>query len=164
MLIVVTHDKKIRNWVDNEQSGANAWGKIEQLSSRDRKPHDALAALLKGVVKNEALCVTGHGNDAEIGDEDTGRGAWEWTAAQLATALAENLPADYQAPILIESCGQPTRSFVGNLAVALEKLEKLNKVWIFGYDKGIDEDHKIPPPDLSALGKSAELHGAQVKF
>ncbi len=164
MLIVVTHDKKIRDWVNDEKSGASAWNNVEQLSLRERHPDAALAELLKGVGDKEALCVTGHGNDEEIGDEDSEKGAWEWTAEKLAKTLAANLPENYQAPILIDSCGEANKSFVGKLALGLQELKKLNGIWIFGYDKKIDGDHKFPPPDLNALHKLKELHGVQVKF
>lgn len=164
MFIVVTHDESIREWAESDESGASAWQNVNLLSLKDRDPDKKLAELLGGVGAGEPLCISGHGNDEEIGDEENNRFDWGWDTGQLAKLLSDHLTADFQAPILIDSCGAPNKSFVAKLAIELEKLKKFKSIWIFGYDKKVDSDKKCPAPELKSLQKQIELHGVQVKY
>lgn len=164
MYIVVTHDESIRNWAKSKDSGAEAWQNINLLGLMDQAPDDNLKELLGKVAADEPLCISGHGNDKEIGDEKDREFDWAWDTAQLASLLGECLTAGFKAPILIDSCGAINKSFVGKLALELQELKKLKSIWIFGYQKKVDSDKKCPAPDLDALHKQADLTGVQVRF
>ncbi len=162
MLIVITKDQSIIDWVNSEDSGAANWGAIKILSVANQgEANSQMAQLLKLVKSNEPLAITGHGNDEEVGDEGVGAADWCWTHAQLAELLGGLVP-DYKGPVLMEVCADSVSDFAAHLVVSLEKLEKLNGVWVYGYNKSIGVTHPFPTPDK--LDGNAELTGKQVNF
>jgi hypothetical protein len=164
MLIVVTSDKAIVDWSRDSDSGSGNWGVVNVLTPGPQaKATNQLNKLLKKVGKNEPLCIVSHGNDAEIGDENPSQAnAWTWTSDDMGNNVGNNLPSDYQAPILLATCCESITDFTANMALALERIRRLNKVWIYGYNKGVPIRHPFPAPDK--LDKSVELTGKQVKF
>ncbi|HTZ85332.1 MAG TPA: hypothetical protein VMB05_01575 [Solirubrobacteraceae bacterium] len=162
MLIVLTRDAKIMAWAASPDSGAEAWPPLKQLSAGDqRDASQQLSTLLKLVKPHEPLCITGHGNDHEVGDEGRKRADWTWTSPQLAELLG-GLVDGYKGPILTEVCSNTLTDFSANLVLALQKLKRLNGVWVYGYGKSVDVTH--PFPDPSKLDTNRELTGKQVNF
>lgn len=161
MLIVITRDERIIEWVKNHESNADAWGKTEFLDTKKNRQQatNQLRRLVRQVKQGEALCLIGHGNDEEVGDEGTNRQDWGWKAEQLAEVLAADLCQGYKGPILIESCATKIESFVANLASQLKK-ERVLGVFLYGYSRPIDIKHTLPKPEW--LGKSVEVHGLRV--
>jgi hypothetical protein len=161
MLIVITRDRNIMDWVNSNDSGAAAWGSAKQLSAGDQEDANGqLVTLLKLVKSEEPLCITGHGNDEEVGDEGSGKKDWTWTHKDLAGLLGGLV--DYKGPLLMEVCADSVTDFAAHLVVSLEAAKKLNGVWVYGYNKGVSVNHKFPSP--SSLGKNIELVGKQVSY
>jgi hypothetical protein len=159
MLIVITRDQGIMKWAATAESGAAAWGSLKQLSAGTQTEADTqMQQLLKLVKSDEPLCITGHGDDTEVGDEGSNPGDWTWTHGHLAALLGGLV--DFKAPILMEVCAESVTDFAAHLAASLEKIKKLKGVWIYGYNKSVDVKHKFPPP--SGLDKNVELYAKQV--
>jgi hypothetical protein len=160
MLIVCTQDNRIIDFTRSAESGAARWGELVELPhGRQRQATLAFKSALGRVGDNEDLCLSAHGNDDEIGDED---GGWTWTASQVAELLADNLPNGYRGRILIRACTDTVASFAAHLAVELERRERLYGVWIYGYIKHLAIKTQYPEP--KNLDKDVELSPHQVKF
>lgn len=162
MLIVVTRDSSIMDWVNNPASGASAWGSIKQLSAgKQDGANKQLTDLLKTVKTDEPLCITGHGNNTEVGDEGSGASDWTWTADDLANSLG-SLKEGYNGPVLMEVCAQSVTDFAAHLAISLQETRILNGVWIYGYNKAVDVTHTFPNP--AKLSQNVEIYGKQVNY
>jgi hypothetical protein len=162
MLIIITRDANIMNWANSAESGAAAWAQVKQLSAGTQSEADSqLQQLLKVLKSDEPLCITGHGNDTEVGDEGAGAADWTWTADRLAQLLG-GLATGYKGPMLMEVCADSVTDFAAHLVVSLESRRKLNGVWVYGYNKSVSVTHPFPAP--SQLGKNVELVGKQVNF
>jgi hypothetical protein len=161
MLIVLTQDKGIISWCDKPDSGASQWGHLNVIQAGGGPAATVILERLLGQVgSNEALCITGHGSDTEVGDENpSGKMSWVWSASELAAYLAALLPNNYSGPILMEVCSKSVTSFAANVAEALRAKGKLKGVWIFGYSKSVDVTHKFPDP--AKLSQNLELSGHQ---
>lgn len=161
MLIVCTQDNRIIEFTRSLESGAARWGQLVELSpGKQRQATAELKAALARVGQTEDLCLSAHGNDTEIGDED--EHGWTWTVSEIAGFLAENLPKGYSGRILIRACTDTIASFAANLAVELERRRQLNGVWIYGYIKQLAI--KTQYPDPKNLDKDVELSPHQVRF
>src|SRR4051812_25816350 len=112
MLIVLTQDQKILNWCHDAKSAAAQWGQLNAVNSGGAPAATTqLKRFLSQVRANENLCVTGHGNDTEVGDEETsGKQSWNWSASEFADLLACNLPQNYGGTILMEVCADTMTS------------------------------------------------------
>lgn len=164
MLIVIAKDQGIINWSRNPASGSGNWGTVNVLTPGNQtQATNQLDMFLGQVGQNEPLCITGHGNDAEVGDEDPSiNNAWTWTADDMAVRLGNNLPDNYQAPILLDVCCESVADFSARMVISLEQIQRLNRVWIYGYNKSISVQHLIPAPQN--IDRNLELYGKQVKF
>ncbi len=162
MLIVITRDKDIMNWVESSKSGSENWIRVKQLSAgTQREVTQQMVQLLKLVKTEEPLCITGHGNDTEVGDEGSDPADWTWSNDQLAQ-LFGGLVDGYEGPVLMEVCADSVTDFATNLVLSLEKIKKLNGIWVYGYNKSISAYHPFPSPDK--LDKNVELYAKQVKY
>ena len=162
MLIVITRDPDVIRWANLPISGAMAWGRLKILSAGSQEQATAqMKQYLKLVDRNEPLCITGHGNDYEVGDEGSGPDDWSWSNDEMAELLS-GLVNGYKGPILMEVCSNSVTDFSANLVVSLEKLKALDLVWIYGYNKGVGITHPFPKP--ANLTKNIELTGKQVVF
>lgn len=157
MLIVLTQDQEIENWCRDAESGASQWGQLNVVNAGGAPAASVLLArFLSQVGANENLCITGHGNNDEIGDAETsGRQSWSWSTSEFADLLASKLPHNYSGAILMEVCADSMTSFAANLAEALRNNGKLKGVWIYGYAKAVAVTHTFPAP--ANLGKNVEL-------
>lgn len=161
MLIVITKDQEIMEWASSPESGAGAWGSLKQLSAgTQRTANPRLLEFLSGVAQDEPLCITGHGNDTEVGDEGSGRPNWTWTHADLASLLGA-LVDDYRGPILMEVCANTVSDFAAHLVESLERGRLLTGVWVYGYNKSISTRHPFPNPNN--LARNVELYGKLVE-
>ena len=161
MLIVITKDQEIMEWASSPESGAGAWGSLKQLSAGTQRTADAqLLEFLSGVAKDEPLCITGHGNDTEVGDEGSGRPNWTWTHDHLASLLGELVDA-YRGPVLMEVCAEKVTDFAAHLVLSLESKRLLKGVWVYGYNKSISTRHPFPKPE--SLARNVELYGKLVE-
>ncbi len=161
MLIVCTQDNRIIDFTRTPESGAARWRQLVELSPGGQRQATAeLKVALARVEQTEDLCLSAHGNDTEIGDED--EHGWTWTVSEIAGLLAENLPQGYSGRILIRACTDTIASFAANLAVELERRKRLNGVWIYGYIKHLAI--KTQYPDPKNLDKDVELSPHQVRF
>jgi len=159
MLIVCTQDPNIINWTKNVASQSGLWSPIEVLptgASQDQA-NAALSAAVGRLHPADALCLSAHGNDEEIGDES---GGWSFSYDTVARLLLESAPKGYQGPILIHACAKQVANFAARLAVALEKLRALSGVWIYGYQKAVDVQSRYPNPQT--LDKNRELYATRV--
>lgn len=119
-----------------------------------------LQRALSQVGSNEDPCITGHGNDTEVGDEESyGSQSWTWSASELVGLLGGNLPNNDSAAILMEVCSESMTSFAANLAESLRKNGVSKKVWLYGHTKAVDITHAFPDP--ANLAKHVELGGHQ---
>jgi len=160
MLIVCTQDAEIRRWTNDRESGSARWSPVSLISdnlNQNGATRD-LQSLLNVLGRTEVLCLSAHGNDTEIGDEDDE--GWTWTTTDIAAMLARN--PKHQGPILIHACSRSIANFAAGLAVELEKIRALNGVWIYGYNKPVPRKAKYPDPNT--LDKQAELQGTRVRF
>jgi hypothetical protein len=161
MLIVITRDQAVMDWVSSPNSHAAAWAPAKQLSAGDRSEADKQLATLLKLKVAAPLCLTGHGNSTEVGDVGDKRGDWGWKVPELA-ALLGGLVDGYVGPILMEVCANSKTSFASNLVAELIAIKKLKDVWIYGYKGGVDVTH--PFPDPATLDDNRELTGQRVKF
>lgn len=159
MLIALTQDQSILNWCNDPRSGAALWGQLKPVNGGGAPTATVLLkSLLAQVGKGDPLCITGHGNDTEVGDaQSSGKQSWSWSASELADLLANNLPKDYSGNILMEVCSNSMTSFAANLAQALRQKPAFKNVWIYGYAKSVSVTHIFPDP--SKLDKNVELSG-----
>lgn len=161
MLIVCTQDNRIIDFTRSVESGAARWGELVELPhGRQRQATLAFKSALGRVGETEDLCLSAHGNDDELGDEDID--GWTWTATQVAEFLADKLPNGYRGRILIRACTDTVASFAAHLAVELERRQGLYGVWIYGYVKHLAI--KTQYPDPKNLDKDVELSAYQVEF
>ena len=161
MLIVCTQDNRIIEFTQSVESGAARWGELVELPrGRQRQATLALKDALQRVREAEDLCLSAHGNDDEIGDENDD--GWTWTASEVAALLSENLPNGYRGRILIRACTDTVASFAAHLAVELGRRRWLHGVWIYGYIKHLAI--KTQYPDPQNLDKDVELSPHQVTF
>ena len=161
MLIVITRDGDIMTWAKSDESGARAWGSLKQLSAGTKREADEQMGRLLSLVRiDEPLCITGHGNNTEVGDEGNEPAHWTWTFQDLAVLLGDRLVPGFGGPILMEVCGESVTDFAAHLAAQLGEQQRLLGVWIYGYNKSVDVRHRFSPPDT--LDKNVELTGKQV--
>jgi len=157
MLIVVTADQDIRNWTQDPQSNSGAWGTVWGIP-RSLAQQDASTALrnqINGLPPAEPICLSGHGNDKEIGDEV---GGWTWTVADLARILANVQPRS--GPLFIRACAKSVVNYSARLAYELEKNQAQPGLWCYGYRIAIDIRAHYPRPQN--LDKDVDLQGTQV--
>lgn len=162
MLIVCTKDPVVVRAAQDPQSGAGRWGALVIIDPRYNQAQ-ATAAFersLRGL--DEPLCISAHGNDEEIGDEGTGAGDWGWSRRQVALMLQDRLPARYAGPILIHACAESVSNFSAGLAYELGRVQALNGVWVYGYNRALPSDAGFPDP--GNLDRNRELQGTQVRY
>jgi hypothetical protein len=147
MLIVLTQDQDIINGVLSPNSNAQSWAPVNFLQEGGNPTASvALKALLKKLGANEDLCITGHGNDNEIGDENlSGMQSWTWSVMQLANLLQVNLPDGYKGRIVLEVCAKTANSFASKLAYQLGQMGRVG-LYIYGYTTGINITKPFPNP------------------
>ncbi|QDT45893.1 hypothetical protein Pan241w_60210 [Gimesia alba] len=157
MLIVLTQDQAVIDWVNDPRSNSAAWGTVEILNQGGNPAATvAMRALLRQIRVGEVLCITGHGNDSEVGDANlNGPASWSWNVSQLADLLIANLPAGYTGPILMEVCADSMTSFAAALCVELERRGELIGLTIYGYTRAVSITHSFPSPD--GLDHNVEL-------
>lgn len=163
MLIVITRDQDIMDWANSAESKSAAWAPVKQLSAGTQsEANSQLQRYLSLVKSSEPLCITGHGNDEEVGDEGSNPADWTWTHDELAQQLGAGLVGGYKGPILMEVCAESVTDFAAHLVLSLENRQVLNGVWVYGYNKSVDVTH--PFPDPTKLDSNAELYGKQVIY
>jgi Virulence factor Evf len=164
MLIVCTKDRSIIAWAKYSSSGANLWGTIITIDpnfTQDVASSELFGALQKLGV-NEPLCLSAHGNDYEIGDEGSNPLDWSWSTANIANMLDQATLQGYSGSILISACAKQLSNFSARLVVELEKIQALNGVWIYGYNKPVGIEQQYPDP--TSLARQVDLQGTQVRF
>ncbi|MDN5797357.1 MAG: hypothetical protein L0H79_16595 [Intrasporangium sp.] len=163
MLVVCTRDQDLRGWAKNPESGADQWGDLVELPLGKQQHATArLETALGSLKRDEALCLSAHGSDTEIGDEGSGKTDWTWTVGDIASLLKLNARNDYRGPVLISACAEAVSNFSAHLAVALEQEQALNGLWVYGYNNAVPAEISFPRP--SRLDKNSELQGTQVNY
>jgi hypothetical protein len=161
MLIVVTQDQGVINWCRSPQSGAGQWGELVVINAGSSPTATVqLRHALARVGQNQPLCLTGHGNNTELGDAGSGGMSWSWSVQEIAGLLGAELPHNFAAPILIEACATTVTNFSAHAAVCLGQLRQLVGVWIYGYNQPVAITHPFPAPQ--ALDRNVELQATQV--
>lgn len=162
MLIIVSRDPRLHVWCADPSSHADDWGLIVNLGNGNQASATALLISALGRLgDDEPLCLVGHGNDTEIGDEGSGPSDWTWTVRQVAAILAARLGLrGYHGKILAETCAETVTNFTTHLALALAGHHALRGVWLYGYNRPVDVWHTFPAP--SQLDSSVELQPVQV--
>ncbi len=161
MLIVITRDQIVMDWVLDERSGAEEWGAIKFLSCASQEEATAqLIQLLKLVKSDEPLCITGHGNDFAIGGAGSDDDDWPWSYAEFA-AILPSLVDGYGGPILLEVCAESVTSFAANMAVEAVRYGSLYGAWVFSYQKSISAIHEFPHP--YKMTSNIKLYGTQFR-
>ncbi len=164
MIIVCTKDNTIVNWTNNNQSGANQWGNslaINPMCDQNQATQQ-LGYALGFLGANEALCLSAHGNDTELGDAGNGPFDWNWNVNTIAGILYYCVPPGYAGPILISACADQITNFSARLAVSLQNGRGLNGVWIYGYNRAVPVQQAFPNP--AQLAQQVDLQGSQVVF
>ena len=163
MLIVCTQDAAIINWTQQAASNSVLWGNVQYLAVGQTQVQatNQLAGFLANLSNNEPLCLSAHGNDTEIGDAGTGPNDWGWTTNAIAGLLQANA-ANNQGPMLMRVCCETVANFSAGLAVALENIQALNLVWIYGYNRPVPITQVYPAP--GNLGNQVDLQGTQVHY
>jgi len=157
MIIVLTQDKAIKKWCQSLDSNSENWEDLWFIESGSAPTATVLLnRYLKKVTHDEPLCITGHGNDNEIGDQNvSGPESWSWSPEELAVYLNQCLPSNYNAPILLEVCSDSVTNFASKLAMNLAKYERTG-LWVYGYIKAVSIKHPFPNP--LKLDDNVELH------
>ncbi len=147
MLIVLTQDQRIKDGVSSPRSNAQSWAPVIFLEEGGNPAASVkLKYLLKQLGVNENLCITGHGNDDEIGDENlSGMMSWTWKVIELADLLATNLPIGYTGKIVLEVCADSANSFAKKLAALLGQMGRAG-LSVYGYTTGINISKPFPNP------------------
>lgn len=163
MEIIITKDAGIVAWSANPGSNSASWGVRNTIPNNQNQAaaNVTLAGFMGLLGANEALCLTCHGNDNEVGDAGAGGANWGWTQQQIARLLVDNVPANYAGPILINACAEQVSNFSAGLAVALQGLGRLYNVWIYGYNRSVGINVRYPSPNQ--LGNMADLQGSMVR-
>lgn len=139
MIIVCTQDAAVRN----NTNGAAGWGVLNLLSSGGQPGATAqLGGFAARVGTNEALCLSAHGNNAEIGD--AGPRGWVWNADDIARILQGALPVGYNAPILISACATNVVNFSAALAHAFRVQRWRGGLFIYGYNTALGATASYP--------------------
>jgi hypothetical protein len=158
MLIVCTQDRVIRRTATEAQKGIGPWQPVVRLpTGRQVVATDAFADALQELPAGQALCLSAHGNDTEIGDAE---GGWSWDAAQIADLLQQNAPAEWGGPVLIHACARDVANFSAGFAVALEMRGAFAGLWCYGYNRGVPANEAFPPPE--GLAQRVDLQGTRV--
>jgi len=155
MIIVCTQDPAV---IAN-QNGAPYWGafNVVPTDQQGQEPDNAQFAQWIGALGvGEALALSAHGSNTELGN--AAAGSWTWTVEAIA-ALLSDAPNGYTGPILIHACATDIVNFSANLAQALRNNGILAH-WIYGYNRavGTNEDY----PDPTELDKIVALQGTKV--
>lgn len=148
MLIVITTDQAIIDSIQRPVMNAAAWAPVNFLTAGGNPAASVkLKYILKNLGANENLCITGHGNDDEIGDENTsGMQSWTWDVGELANLLNGSLPANYNGKIVLEVCSDTANSFASKLALMLGRLGRIG-LSIYGYTTSINISKPFPDPN-----------------
>jgi hypothetical protein len=156
MLIVITQDKNVIQWCKEPQSKASRWGALWVITEGGAPTATVLLKRYLNLVQpNEPLCITGHGNNFEIGDENqSGKLSWAWGVDEFVGFLDAELPENFSGPILLEVCADSRTNFAFRLAHALFKVGRKN-IWVFGYAGEVHMTHVFPDPD--SLSANPEL-------
>jgi hypothetical protein len=160
MIIVCTKDADIRRWAEDRESGGSKWDSVVAVPpglSQD----DATAFLqqtLAGLDPAEAVCLTAHGNNDEIGDEGNGPDDWGWDYQALAMILAST--PKRTGPLLIRACATKVVNFSAQLAQALRQTGAQKGLWCYGYRIAVDVKDHYPAP--TTLDKNVDLQGTRV--
>ncbi|WP_027344957.1 hypothetical protein [Hamadaea tsunoensis] len=167
MLIIITKDRKIRQFYTSTRSNSGAWGQVIELNDTydQERATNALKKALSRLGANEPLCLVGHGNDTEIGGSGKTRDPWGWSYADVAPMLAA-LPHRPTA-VLIEACAEeeedgtkidPVFGFAQALAQQLNRhgqAGRMSGCTVYGYINETDSEHSLPNP--ATIGRSVEL-------
>jgi hypothetical protein len=160
MIIVCTKDADIRKWAENPGSGGSKWGSVVVIPPA--KSQDEATAFLQqtiaGLDPAEAVCLTAHGNNDEIGDEQIGPGHWGWGYEALAVILATT--PKRTGPLLIRACATKVVNFSAQLAGSLRQMNAQKGLWCYGYRIAVDVTDHYPAP--ASLDKNVDLQGTQV--
>lgn len=160
MLIAITQDPQVIEWIHHPASGAAAWGRIQILSAHSEYTATAqMRAYLRMVGLNEPLCIRGHGHDAMMGDIQDDTGAWGWTYEQMA-ALLSGMTYGYHGNILMEICSKNITDYVAPLVASLEKKEALHHAWVYGHHQCVRMMDGFADP--LSLNKNVRLTSQQV--
>jgi hypothetical protein len=157
---VCTKDADIRKWAENPGSGGSAWGSVVVIPP-GLNQDDAtrfLVETLEGLDPAEAVCLTAHGNDDEIGDDGTGHNDWVWTCETLALVLAS--AKKRTAPLLIRACASKVVNFSSQLAGSLRSMGAQKGLWCYGYRIAVEVSDHYPAP--AGLDKNVDLQGTLV--
>ncbi|WNG25677.1 hypothetical protein F0U62_17880 [Cystobacter fuscus] len=158
MLIICTRDNSIRNYPNS----ANTWGTVVAMNNANgpQAATQELQTLIGQLGPNEPLCLSAHGNDEAIGDEQSGGNNWGWSVNDIAGILRNSAPAGYSGPILVHACMEKVENFTARLALALEGQNVLNGVWIYGTNRDMDCSEGYPRP--TKLDDNAALQSTRV--
>jgi len=148
MLIVITTDQDIVHGISQPASNAQSWAPVNFLNPGGNPGATVkLKAMILNVKINEDLCITGHGNDDEIGDENlNGKQSWTWSVDDMANILNDALPKNFYGKIVMEVCSDSANNFASKLAVALGRLGRIG-LEIYGYTTGINITKPFPSPN-----------------
>jgi len=160
MIIVIARDETLRSWAHNPQSGSGAWHSVWGIpkESTQSQATAALKTAIHGLPVNEPICISGHGHDEEIGDENSGPKDWGWDVAAFAKILSEVNPRT--GPLLLSTCAERVSNFAARLALELQRLGKQDGLWIFGYNRSLSVKALFPDP--GQLFKDDDLQWTQV--
>jgi hypothetical protein len=154
MIIVCTQDPNVAG----NLNGAAAWGAFNVLPAGPQAGANAAFAVALGALgAAEALALSAHGSNTELGDA---QGGWDWDYDDIATLLVANAPAGYAGPILIHACATSVVNFSANLAQALRNQPALLNVWIYGYNRAVGAAESYPAP--GGLSRDVSLQGTKV--
>ena len=159
MLIICTQDQQIVNHANSGNSGAAAWGPVHFLTAGQAQAAAdmQLAGFLAQLDQGEALCLSAHGNDGEIGDSSAAD--WGWDVAAIANLLAANPPVGWLGPVLISACANTVGNFSARLALALP-IPAREGIWCYGYNRGTSTNGTYPSPDV--LASQADIQATRV--
>jgi hypothetical protein len=158
MLIVCTQDPVVRNTATQAGKGGAAWAPVRLIPLGTQAAADGVFAEVLGELEaGDALCLSAHGNDTELGDAV---GGWTWSTAEIAELIQEHAPAEWGGPILIHACAESVADFAAGLAVALEMRGVFDGLWCYGYNRAVPADEGFPPPE--GLDRRVDLQGTRV--
>jgi hypothetical protein len=144
------------------------WGQVDAIRpDLDQGDADtAFQSILTGISPGEALCIVAYGDDRCIGDRPGTANAWSWTAAAIASLLAEaglenGVNGGWKAPpttgagalVLFQLVSPMPSSFSSQVYQQLETFAaKPFSIWTYGYKIPLElTDPPVPLPVPSAL-------------
>lgn len=129
MILVMTHDPEV---FEGAMDSKEDWNDTLVLWLEEN-----YLQKLQDIDDAEDLCITAHGNDQEIGDEENGPDDWGFSVAFIANMLVNNLPNGYRGNVFISACMNTISNFSVRVRLLLDQNRALMNTSIVGNNRPV---------------------------